>query len=99
MVEAIANLENKGQVRHSKTHFGFDIRYMLATDPVAAKGSFLVSVLNKAAEGSWLPQGWDETRCADTLQLWSHGPGIGHHRIDFTASFLASIAIGILATS
>ena len=61
VVEAIACIENKGQVRHSIKEFTFDIRYMLASDPIETRDPFLVFVPHKASEGSWLPPDWDET--------------------------------------
>jgi len=61
VIEAIANLENKGLVRHSVTKFTFDLRYMLPSDAVEERAPFLVVVPHKACEGSWLPVDWNFT--------------------------------------
>jgi hypothetical protein len=40
VVEAIANMENKGLVRHSIRKFTFDLRYMLPSDAVEVSAPF-----------------------------------------------------------
>jgi hypothetical protein len=61
VVEAIANMENKGLVRHSIRKFTFDLRYMLPSDAVEVSAPFLAVVPHKASEGSWLPPDWNFT--------------------------------------
>lgn len=61
IVEAIANIHNKGLVRHRSPEFTFSIRYLTASDPVKPDDRFLVCLPHRAAKGSWLPDKRDKT--------------------------------------
>ena len=61
IVEAVANIENKGLVRHRTPKFTFSIRYLTAADPVEPDARFGVRLPHSAAKGSWLPDDWDKS--------------------------------------
>lgn len=61
IVEAVANIENKGLVRHRTPKFTFSIRYLTAADLVEPDARFGVRLPHSAAKGSWLPDDWDKS--------------------------------------
>jgi hypothetical protein len=64
LVEVLALLENKGQVKHSISDFTFDLRCLSAGEALRHGGeviNYQLEIPQKIKEGSWMPRGWDYT--------------------------------------
>jgi hypothetical protein len=63
IVEFVAWVENKGKVQHLIKDFYFDVRALLVEDAVEVSDDFRGQVFfpHRIAEGSWMPEGMNET--------------------------------------
>jgi hypothetical protein len=64
LVEILALLDNKGQVRHSISDFTFDLRCVSSDEALRHGGegiNYQLEIPHKLKEGSWMPRGWAYT--------------------------------------
>lgn len=54
IAEAVAQVENKGLVRHTMTTFKYDVRFARSSDELCEKGPYSLYFPERAAHGTWM---------------------------------------------